>query len=230
MIVLKLSDKTIELNTYEVDGKQLYKAQDLLYGYGMDKEKVKYTIKNWVDSLNSKGVNYTPLAVKGKYGGTYLSKRYLLKLAGYVSYKFEDIVYEAFEELSNGEVQKASNIVESVAVSQELIDKAFAMEDALKVAINKWKGDKERTFQAKHICIRKHILSKTLTGNPNIKELREMFDGKNFVDVFRKLNHKVGLTAFIEITNIIIPMLEADLSYYVIEDMIDKMPQRWDCK
>lgn len=96
MIVLRLSDKTIELNTYEVDGKQLYKAQDLLYGYGMDKEKVKYTIKNWVDSLNSKGVNYTPLAVKGKYGGTYLSKRYLLKLAGYVSHKFEDIVYEAF--------------------------------------------------------------------------------------------------------------------------------------
>lgn len=49
MIVLRLSDKTIELNTYEVDGKQLYKAQDLLYGYGMDKEKVKYTIKTgWI--------------------------------------------------------------------------------------------------------------------------------------------------------------------------------------
>lgn len=32
-----------------------------------------------------------------------------------------------FEELSNGEVQKASNIVESVAVSQELIDKLWKM-------------------------------------------------------------------------------------------------------
>lgn len=230
MIVLKLSDKTIELNTYEVDGKQLYKAQDLLYGYGMDKKKVSNTISNWKISTEGKLLENQVVNLQGKNGGTYLSKRYLLKLAGYVSYKFEDIVYEAFEELSNGEVQKASNIVESVAVSQELIDKAFAMEDALKVAINKWKGDKERTFQAKHICIRKHILSKTLTGNPNIKELREMFDGKNFVDVFRKLNHKVGLTAFIETTNIIIPMLEADLSYYVIKDMIDKMSKRWDYK
>lgn len=230
MIVLKLSDKTIELNTYEIDGKQLYKAQDLLYGYGMDKKKVSNTISNWKISTEGKLLENQVVNLQGKNGGTYLSKRYLLKLAGYVSYKFEDIVYEAFEELSNGEVQKASNIVESVAVSQELIDKAFAMEDALKVAINKWKGDKERTFQAKHICIRKHILSKTLTGNPNIKELREMFDGKNFVDVFRKLNHKVGLTAFIETTNIIIPMLEADLSYYVIKDMIDKMSKRWDYK
>ena len=230
MIVLRLSDKTIELNTYEVDGKQLYKAQDLLYGYGMDRKKVSNTISNWKISTEGKLLENQVVNLQGKKGGTYLSKRYLLKLAGYISYKFEDIVYEAFEELSNGEVQKASNIVESVAVSQELIDKAFSMEDALKVAINQWKGDKERTFQAKHICIRKHILSKTLTGNPNIKELREMFDGKNFVDVFRKLNHKVGLTAFIETTNIIIPMLEADLSYYVIKDMIDKMSKRWDCK
>lgn len=230
MIVLKLSNKTIELNTHEVDGKQLYKAQDLLYGYGMDKKKTSNTISNWKISLEGKLLENQVVNLQGKNGGTYLSKRYLLKLAGYVSYEFEDSVYEAFEELSNGEIQKASNIVESVAVSQELIDKAFAMEDALKVAINNWKGDKERTFQAKHICIRKHILSKTLTGNPNIKELREMFDGKNFVDVFRKLNHKVGLTAFIETTNIIIPMLEADLSYYVIKDMIDKMSKRWDYK
>lgn len=88
MIILKLSDKTIELNTYEVDGKQLYKAQDLLYGYGMDRKKVSNTISNWKISMETDSSLSQVVVVKNGYSekrGTYLDKTYILMLAGYIS-------------------------------------------------------------------------------------------------------------------------------------------------
>jgi hypothetical protein len=113
-ITLVLTNKEITLSTHDVEGSQLYKAQDLLKGYGLDVQKTKDTIQNWKKSIESKGVNFTPLNVKGKHGGTYLTKRQILKLAGYVSYEFEDAVYEAFEMLmdgnGNGAIEKALSV------------------------------------------------------------------------------------------------------------------------
>lgn len=88
MIVLRLSDKTIELNTYEVDGKQLYKAQDLLYGYGMDKKSVNNTVNNWKTSMETKSSLDQMIVIKNGVNekrGTYLDKAYILMLAGYIS-------------------------------------------------------------------------------------------------------------------------------------------------
>lgn len=116
IITLVLTNKEITLSTHDVEGSQLYKAQDLLKGYGLDVQKTKDTINNWKRSLESKGVNFTPLNVKGKQGGTYLTKRQILKLAGYVSYEFEDAVYEAFEMLMDGNTEAAVEKALSVAV------------------------------------------------------------------------------------------------------------------
>lgn len=124
MIQLQLEDKTITLNTYDVEGKTLYKAQDLLRGYGFDYGKTKTTCQNWTRSMELKVVNFTTLKVNGKNGGTYLTKPQIFQLAGYVSYEFQMAVYEAFEQLLLGNTQEASNIAGRVAIDMELVAKA----------------------------------------------------------------------------------------------------------
>lgn len=109
-ITLKLESKTITLNTHEVQGQTLYKAQDLLIGYGLDTTKASKTVDNFKVSMKNKLPEFQVVSKQGKNGGTYLNKRQILKLAGYVSYEFEDAVYEAFEALVNGEVDKALDI------------------------------------------------------------------------------------------------------------------------
>lgn len=121
MITLKLSDKEITLATHEVEGQQLYKAQDLLKGYGFDVLKSQDTVKNWKNSMESKQVDFTCYSLKGKNGGTYLTKRQILKLAGYVSYEFEDAVYEAFEHLMSGDTESALEASLSVAVVHKVM-------------------------------------------------------------------------------------------------------------
>lgn len=115
-ITLKLSDKEITLSTHDVEGSQLYKAQDLLKGYGLNAEQSKNTLRHWKDMMESKVADFATLTFKGKHGGTYLTKRQILKLAGYVSYEFEDAVYEAFEILMDGNANDAIEKALSVAV------------------------------------------------------------------------------------------------------------------
>lgn len=115
IITLKLESKEITLTTHDVEGSQLYKAQDLLKGYGLSSDEANDKVRNWKVSQESKAVGFTVLTFKGKYGGTYLTKRQILKLAGYVSYEFEDAVYEAFEMLMDGNTKEAENISKRVA-------------------------------------------------------------------------------------------------------------------
>lgn len=115
IITLKLESKEITLTTHDVEGSQLYKAQDLLKGYGLSSDEANDKVRNWKVSQESKAVGFTVLTFKGKYGGTYLTKRQILKLAGYVSYEFEDAVYEAFEMLVDGNTKEAENISKRVA-------------------------------------------------------------------------------------------------------------------
>lgn len=115
IITLKLESKEITLTTHDVEDQQLFKAQDLLKGYGLDVEQSKNTLRHWKDMMESKVAGFATLTFKGKTGGTYLTKRQILKLAGYVSYEFEDAVYEAFEMLMDGNTKEAENISKRVA-------------------------------------------------------------------------------------------------------------------
>ncbi len=121
IITLKLESKEITLTTHDVEGSQLYKAQDLLKGYGLSSDEANDKVRNWKVSQESKAVNFTVLTFKGKYGGTYLTKRQILKLAGYVSYEFEDAVYEAFEMLMDGNGNGAIEKALSVAVVHKVM-------------------------------------------------------------------------------------------------------------
>lgn len=52
-IELNISDKVIKLNTYEVEGKTLYKAQDLLKkGLGMTTKQVSKRLENWQNKVS----------------------------------------------------------------------------------------------------------------------------------------------------------------------------------
>ncbi len=147
-IKLHVNNTTIELNTHEVNGKTLYKAQDLLKGYGMDSRKANDTIHNWKQTLITKAlrtlektsVRENPVLGQtledqakakveallvvvrgGKTPGTYLTERQIYKLAGYVDGDFEDAVYEAFEALVHGDTEKALAITGSVAEIHEIM-------------------------------------------------------------------------------------------------------------
>ena len=83
MIILKLEDQTIELNTHEVEGKILYKAQDLLKGYGLNSKQSSKKLENWGYHTNHHRTGVVKL--EGRGGGTFLTKYLLLSLATYAN-------------------------------------------------------------------------------------------------------------------------------------------------
>lgn len=122
-ITLNLRGNLITLATHMVDGKELYKAQDLLVGHGMAVEECENTLRNWSKVMNRKlcqnGKVWEVTKKTGKNGGTYLTKREILKLAGYVDYDFEDAVYEAFELLTEGKTEEAQKVASLVVDAHE---------------------------------------------------------------------------------------------------------------
>lgn len=126
VITLKLTDKEITLTTHAVNGEQLFKAQDLLSGYYTDRKKAANALAHWVKIMKSKLLNFSVVSIQGKTGGTYLSKRNICKLAGYVDYAFEDAVYEAFEALSEGRTDDAISVVDRVITSERVHKLMFA--------------------------------------------------------------------------------------------------------
>ena len=220
MIKLNIENKVIVINTHNINDKVLYKAQDLLVGYGFDVQKTKDTIQNWKDKVSKKcGVKFTPYSIqRGKQSGTYLNKRNILKLAGYVSYEFEDAVYEAFEELIIGNTEKALDIAASFVVTPELVTQINRQSEAVNAAIAIWdsKQEKPRGPRA-YICIWSHITAKCVTGG-SLESIKKAHGVTSLADYFIKTKHKEGIGAYLAITNMLVPLLKAGVDYYVIQD------------
>ena len=123
MIKLNLENKVIVINTHNIDDKVLYNAHDLMLAYGLTSYKASSTIKHWRESMSLKLPKFQVVTKEGKFGGTYLTKHNLLKLAGYISYSFEDAVYESFEELANKETnqEKLDQLLRKMYEEEELI-------------------------------------------------------------------------------------------------------------
>lgn len=132
-ITLKLNNEFITLSTHTLsDGRQLFKAQDLLHPYFKDLSTDPATgLNNWVKAKKVKLGLMDPktrrmvvpkeiaeaklsengiVSFPGRTGGTYLTKRELLKLAGYIDEDFENAVYEAFEFLTEGLLKEAADL------------------------------------------------------------------------------------------------------------------------
>lgn len=147
-ITLVLTNKEITLSTHDVEGSQLYKAQDLLKGYGLSSNEANKKMYNFMVSMKTKHPDFRGVSKQGKNGGTYLTKRQILKLAGYVSYEFEDAVYEAFEMLMNGNGNGAIEKSLSVAV----IHKVMIQPRPLKTLKNLFtESDLELDIFVKHV-------------------------------------------------------------------------------
>ncbi|HDI3264209.1 TPA: hypothetical protein PMC50_002833 [Vibrio cholerae] len=135
-ITLTLNDKTLTIVTREIEGKELYKAQDLLRGYYKNGTQAEKQLWSWKRSI----INKTPqnevfsktpqngtfnkdellekmgvFGFKGRNGGTYLTRDNLFKLAGFISYEFECAVYKAFGLLVDGKKEEALTIAQTVA-------------------------------------------------------------------------------------------------------------------
>ncbi len=114
MITFNFKDKTVTVNTHSVEGQELYKAQDLLKGYGLEGRKVSDTLADWKCTESS--IWDFPISVKGGTNqGTWLDKKALLSLATYVSKELFSAVIDAFLALLEGNAQEASNIAGNAA-------------------------------------------------------------------------------------------------------------------
>ncbi|MCU8498476.1 KilA-N domain-containing protein [Vibrio vulnificus] len=167
-ITLTLKDKTLTIVTREIEGQELYKAQDLLRGYYQDTKTLSTTLRAWMKRLkfqlnlvNENGASlaseeetkiklarYGIVNKEGRQGGTYLTKTNLFKLAGYVSAEFEDAVYKAFGLLVEGKTDEALTIAQGVAKIERA--KTIETNKSLKSAISQAHSDGVLTGQVHH--------------------------------------------------------------------------------
>lgn len=123
MITLNLENKSITLATHEVQGKTLYKAQDLLNGYCEDKLQAANKLKYWKKS-NEELVKNSLVSIEGSKGGTYLPEELVYALASSISVEFMLAVMTAFKHLVHGNVEAAHKIaVERVTVHPIMSEK-----------------------------------------------------------------------------------------------------------
>lgn len=114
-ITLTLSDKSITLTTHMVEDQQLYKAQDLLKGYGLDNLKIKQRIQDWTLSMEARVGNFPTLKIKGgKSQGTYLTEDQVYLLSMYIDTNFMLSVVAAFKALAHGNTKKAETITKDI--------------------------------------------------------------------------------------------------------------------
>ncbi|EGR1056594.1 TPA: hypothetical protein LNG45_003475 [Vibrio cholerae] len=217
-LTFKFENTTVTINTHEIEGQTLYKAQDLLKGYGMDTKKCNDTLRNW---KNSKTVEFTVL--KGRYGGTYLTKRQCLKLASYVSEDFEEAVYEAFEAAASGDGNKAVDIATSKVITPELLNKLNFWTPLLHKEITAWSA-RNRKGKFGYTMIYNHIVNKVVT-NIYTKELKKSHSISSMKDYLIKQNHVEGLGAYIAMCELLVPLLQANSDYELLKSVFVETPK-----
>ncbi len=227
MIKLKLNDNLVELQTHDTEKGQMYKAQDLLEGVNYNKDSARRKVDNWkrheesnyvnFTSLKDEGSNYvniTPLNKKGRYGGTYLYKTDLLKLAAYVDKSFYDTVFEAFEAAASGDAKAAIDIATSVAIPQELIDREKRLRDKMNSLIEELTDDtRKRTNLFTNF---NRLISKAVSGYTP----KELTDGLPTFKFICEQGHVGGVSAYLATIETIIMGLGAGLDYQMIALML----------
>ncbi|EHU9517339.1 hypothetical protein KZY93_000662 [Vibrio vulnificus] len=227
-LTLKFEDKTVTINTHEIEGQTLFKAQDLLKGYGMDSTKCKDTLRNWSKVMNRKlcqnGNSWQPVVLqgKGKAQGTYLTKREILKLAAYVSEDFEDAVYEAFEAAANGDGNRAVDIATSKVITPELLNKLQFWTPLLHKEITVW-SNRNKKGKFGYTQIYNHIINKCV-ANIYTKELKKSHDVKSMKDYLIKQNNVEGLGAYIAMCEMLVPLLQANADYDFLKKLFIETP------
>jgi len=195
------------------DNQELFSLNDLHKASGLTGQ-----LGDLVKNLSEKQLRrYGVLKVNGGLNrGTYANEKGAYWFAAKVDEDFEDAVFNAFHAVANGDTAKAVDVVASV-VPDELIRRAHDASKQLNYLIPLWdqKQDKQRGSRA-HIIIWDYIVCKTTTGG-TLKSIKDAHGVSSLADYFEKSKNKEGLGAYLALANMLIPLLENGIDYYLLK-------------
>lgn len=213
-LVIVIDGKSLELHQIFSNGQIEYSLNDLHKFSGAPAGKRPST---YIDNLSDfKCSSYCIKKIRGKQGGTYANEMGVYWYASKISEQFEVAVFQAFHAVANGQTEKAVDLVASV-VPNELISQAHEASKQINQLIALWdqKQLKPRGSRA-HIIIWDHIVCKTTTGG-SIKSIKDAHGVNSLAEYFEKINNKKGLGAYLALSNMLIPLLENGIDYYLLK-------------
>ncbi|HHQ4804957.1 TPA: KilA-N domain-containing protein [Aeromonas veronii] len=200
--------------TIPSDGQGLYSATVLSQAWAEEGGHVN-ALNGWTRYLDEDKISkFSLISSRGRNGGTWVNKRGLLAFAAYCSEEFEDAVFDAFDELTKGNVYKAAAIAESVAVSPELLDKYEKARQEMNDTIKEFGGS-----MGSHAFSNYHRLAcKGATGY-----VPSVLTGKNgsAKDYLAEAECPEALTAVIAAMELVSKGLKAGLDYHTSAFMLN---------
>ncbi|MBY8157089.1 hypothetical protein KW508_03560 [Vibrio fluvialis] len=118
-ITLQIQDKAITLATHEINGENLYRANDLALYYYNDTKKSQNKVNHWKSTIGPELLKNSVVAIQGKQGGSYVPDYLLLNLAGIIDNQFGIEVSKAFAALTRGDVEQAEQIADAVVTREK---------------------------------------------------------------------------------------------------------------
>ncbi|PAS39885.1 hypothetical protein CGT68_17840 [Vibrio cholerae] len=219
-LTLKFEDKTVTINTHEIEGQTLYNLNDILKQYNPNNiDKVTRYTKHLTPIKES---FYLLLVKKGRNGGTYVNQRGVIWFASKLSQDFEMAVIEAFEAAANGDGNRAVDIATSKVITPELLNKLQFWTPLLHKEITVW-SNKNKKGKFGYTQIYNHIINKCV-ANIYTKELKKSHDVKSMKDYLIKQNNVEGLGAYIAMCEMLVPLLQANADYDFLKKLFIETP------
>lgn len=217
MITIKFKDQSVEVRQHP-DNPELYCLNDIHKASGLTGKLTDLT-KN-LSEFKMRQYGVSSIKGKGKAQGTYANEMGVYWFSAKVDEKFEAVVFEAFKELANGNMQKATDISVSAVVTDEMKLKITEASKRVNAVIPDWdsKQEKQRGTRAYH-CIWDHIVSKCVTGG-SLKSIKDAHGVSSLADYFIKTGNTDGIGAYLAITKMLPPLLKAGVDYYVLKAAI----------
>ncbi|EJO3996033.1 hypothetical protein NRI82_004148 [Vibrio vulnificus] len=117
-LTLKFEDKTVTINTHEIEGQTLYKLNDILKQYNPNDLKSPQDLTKYLSDSQTDFYRFHNIK-GGKYAGSYMNQKGVIWFASKLSFEFEMAVIEAFELLLENKTQEAAQVAHSVVFDSE---------------------------------------------------------------------------------------------------------------
>ncbi|EKO5175868.1 hypothetical protein P0J00_003450 [Vibrio vulnificus] len=220
-LTLKFEDKTVTINTHEIEGRTLYKLNDILKQYNPNKLQKPYDLTKSLTKSQSEFYHFHNLK-GGKYAGSYMNQKGVIWFASKLSFEFEMAVIEAFEAAANGDGNRAVDIATSKVITPELLNKLQFWAPLLHKEITIW-SNRNKKGKFGYTQIYNHIINKCV-ANIYTKELKKSHDVKSMKDYLIKQNNVEGLGAYIAMCEMLVPLLQANADYEFLKKLFIETP------
>ncbi|QKU57457.1 hypothetical protein [Vibrio cholerae] len=220
-LTLKFEDKTVTINTHEIEGQTLYKLNDILKQYNPNKLRNPYELTKYLSEAQNDFYRFQNIK-GGKYAGSYMNQKGVIWFASKLSFEFEMAVIEAFEAAANGDGSRAVDIATSKVITPELLDKLQFWTPLLHKEITMW-SNRNKKGKFGYTQIYNHIINKCV-ANIYTKELKKSHDVKSMKDYLIKQNNVEGLGAYIAMCEMLVPLLQANADYDFLKKLFIETP------